>query len=71
VAEKANQLGLTGYVRNLSSGEDVEVQAEGEREKLERLVEFLKSGPPLARVDRVSTGWSKYSGKHPQFIITG
>ena len=33
VAEQANELGLTGYVRNLH-GEGVEVLAEGERRQL-------------------------------------
>ena len=66
---KAINLGLTGYVRNLSTLEAVEVQAEGERRQLEMLIGCLKIGPPTARVDRVVVNWSKYTGGYPSFRI--
>jgi acylphosphatase len=69
VASKATKLGLTGYVRNMPSGQDVEVQAEGERENLDRLLNLLKIGPPDARVDKVETNWSGYTGKYSRFTI--
>jgi Acylphosphatases len=69
VQDKARQLGLTGFARNLPSGEDVEVQAEGERLNLERLINYLKIGPPSARVESVSVTWSKYSGRFNRFEI--
>ncbi len=65
---RARNLGLTGSARNLPSGE-VEVYAEGDKPKLEKLLEFLKKGPPLARVDRVETVWGDSSGKHLDFSI--
>ncbi len=68
VEEWAQQLGLKGYVRNLSSGH-VEVVAEGERERVERLVEYLKTGPPAARVSRVETTWSEYTGNYSSFRV--
>jgi acylphosphatase len=68
VEEHAQQLGLRGYVRNLPSG-DVEVVAEGERERVERLVEYLKMGPPGARVSRVVTRWSEYTGNYSSFRV--
>ena len=46
---RAVELGLCGYVRNLDSGE-VEIIAEGERTRLEKLVGFCKEGPSHARV---------------------
>ncbi|MDU4094468.1 MAG: acylphosphatase [Pantoea sp.] len=50
---QAQQLGLTGYARNLDDG-SVEVLACGER--VEQLVAWLKAGGPRsARVDRVLT----------------
>lgn len=52
VQEKARELGLVGYVRNLKDG-DVELQAEGPEEDLDRLLETLRQGPPAARVDNV------------------
>ena len=70
VSRKARELGLTGYVRNLPGREAVEVQAEGEREQLERLIDHLKVGPPAARVKRVVTKWSGYTGNYPGFSVT-
>ncbi len=66
---QARELGLTGYVRNLSSGKAVEVQAEGERNQLERLIDSLKAGPPGARVERVEANWSEYTGSYADFEI--
>ena len=68
VARRARELGLFGYVRNVTDG-TVEVKAEGERQQLERLVDFLKAGPPAARVSEVVTNWSKYSGDFSSFNV--
>ena len=68
-SRQARELGLTGYARNLADGEAFEVQAEGERNKLERLVDHLKTGPPRARVEKVVTNWSEYTGSYPDFSI--
>jgi acylphosphatase len=70
VSRGAEELGLTGYVRNLASGEAVEVVAEGERRQLEKLVSHLKAGPPAARVERVVAGWSEYTGRYAGFRIS-
>jgi len=69
VVERANELGLTGEVRNLPSGQDVEVWAEGNKEKLEELVKYLEVGPPAARIEKVTAVWSKYQGKYSRFKI--
>lgn len=66
----ASGLGLTGYVRNLRGMEAVEVYAEGERANLKKLIDFLKVGPPGARVERVETDWSDYTGDYSRFGIT-
>lgn len=47
---EAQRLGLDGWARNLPDGR-VEVLACGERERLERLREWLREGPEHARVD--------------------
>ena len=65
----ARNLGLKGYARNLTSGNAVEVQAEGDKQQLEKLVEYLKIGPSSARVDRVDVDWSGYSGRFTDFDI--
>jgi acylphosphatase len=48
VAE-ARALGLSGWVRNLLTG-DVEILAQGPEEAIAALVERCRSGPPDARV---------------------
>ena len=69
VSRQAAELGLTGYVRNLRDREAVEVQAEGERKQLEKLVDHLKVGPPGARVEKVVTDWSEHTGSYSGFSI--
>ncbi|MFC1964900.1 acylphosphatase [Chloroflexota bacterium] len=68
VSRRATGLGLTGYVRNLLGGA-VEVRAEGDRERLEELIGFLKVGPPAARVEEVVTDWLEYTGKYAGFSV--
>lgn len=59
VVREAEALGLNGFTRNLSDGASVEVYAEGERDKLDRLLEKCRAGPPGARVDRVTEEWTE------------
>jgi len=65
----ARKLGLKGYVRNLASGDAVEVQAEGERSQLNKLLEQLKTGPPGAWVKKVDIDWTDHSGQFSDFSI--
>jgi acylphosphatase len=67
--ERAKKLELTGYVRNLPDRGMVEVAAEGEKDRLESLVEYLKAGPPGARVERVDVNWLEYAGRYPDFSV--
>jgi acylphosphatase len=68
-SRRAGELGLTGYVRNIRDVEAVEVQAEGERKQLEKLIGYLAVGPPRAKVTRVATNWSEYTGSYSDFKI--
>ena len=69
VRNRAEALGLTGYVRNLSGGGAIEVRAEGEKTKLDELLEYLNAGPPRARVDQVDVEWSEYTGRFTEFEL--
>jgi len=69
VRNEATGLGLKGYVRNLASGDAVEVQAEGEKRQLNKLLEQLKVGPPGAQVERVKVKWAEYSGRFDDFSV--
>jgi acylphosphatase len=68
VSHWADELGLSGYVRNLPSGA-VEVVAEGEKKQLEKLISQLKVGPPSAKVEKLVTNWSGYSGSYSGFSV--
>lgn len=62
--EKARELGISGYVMNLPSGQ-VFIEAEGEAGPLEAFVAWCRLGPPRARVSgvEIKTGEPKgYSG---------
>jgi acylphosphatase len=52
VRNKANELDLKGYVKNLENG-DVEVVAEGNEEKIKEFIDFIKKGPGIAKVTNV------------------
>ena len=67
---QAQALGVTGWVRNLPGG-DVEGCFEGEEATVTSLVDWCRSGPPAARVDRVTVTQQEYTGKFPGFMITG
>lgn len=64
----ANQLGITGWVRNLYDGR-VEVVAEGEREALELFLAELKKGPRMARVEKVDLDWEEFRDEFLDFSI--
>lgn len=53
----ARLLGLSGFARNLVHG-DVEVEAQGEREKIEHYIERLRGGPAGAVVSGVAVEWA-------------
>lgn len=51
-AEEAERLGLTGWVKNRRDG-SVELEAEGEADRVRDLLAWCEHGPPAARVSRV------------------
>ena len=50
--DKAEDLGLVGWVRN-ALDDAVELLAEGKPEKIKELVKWCKVGPQMAQVDKV------------------
>ena len=59
--KKAKALGLTGWVKNCDDG-SVEIQAEGNKAKLEELIEWCHRGPALASVSNVDLSWVEAEG---------
>ena len=54
----AKELGLKGWVKNLPNGK-VEAVIEGKKEVIERLVEWMKKGPFLSKVDDLKVNWQE------------
>ena len=52
--ERADELGLSGYVRNLADG-SVEVIVQDEKGVVDSFVEWLKNNPALSRVENIKT----------------
>jgi acylphosphatase len=50
-AQRAEELDLSGWVRNMPGG-GVEATFEGTESSVEQMVRWCREGPPLARVDR-------------------
>ena len=65
----ARQIGeLTGWVRNVGY-DTVEAVAEGERERVERFIEWMKEGPRSARVDESRVEWEDVTGEFREFGV--
>ena len=56
---QAEQLGLVGFVQNLSDG-TVKIVAAGEDDKVDALIDWAKSGSPPAKVDDLQTETMEY-----------
>ena len=66
--ELARGLGVAGWVRNRRDGR-VEAVFEGEREDVERLIEFCRRGPSGARVTSVEVRWEEPTGEFEGFKV--
>jgi acylphosphatase len=66
--EKADELGLTGWVKNTSTG-DVEAVFEGDEPAVREMLVWCRRGPPLAKVTAVKETQNQYSGAFPDFSI--
>ena len=53
VIDKAEGLGLNGWVRNVADG-SVEILANGYRDKVDQLVELCRIGTPASCIDDIS-----------------
>ena len=68
VCNRATNLGLTGFVRNLYNG-DVEIEVEGDRSLIEEFIKEMKAGPRSAHVADVKIHWKEKSNKYQSFEI--
>jgi acylphosphatase len=65
---KASQLGLKGFVKNLPDG-TVEVVAEGPEGKLNALIEFCRNSPGYSNVSKVDVKEEKATGEFERFEV--
>jgi acylphosphatase len=55
---RAQSLGLAGWVRNTAEG-TVEAVFEGERDRVESMIDWCRRGPALAEVSQVDIEWEE------------
>jgi len=66
--DSAVELGLVGYVRNLSNG-TVEVLAQGMPDTLKEFVEYLYEGSLSAEVESLSVDWQSARKTFTEFSV--
>ncbi len=54
----ARKFDLKGYVENLPDG-SVFLEVEGEKNDIEKLIEILRKGPQLSKVEHVTAEWGE------------
>ena len=67
-SRRAQEPGVLGWVRNYSD-QTVEIEAEGEEDKLKELLTWANQGPEWARVDKVEYSWLNNQDEFTDFTI--
>lgn len=68
IVRRAEELGLTGYTKNLFSGE-VYTVVEGERMMIEEFYKKIKIGPSHADIKNASIKWSDSKNEFTRFEV--
>lgn len=66
--DKAQELGVVGWVKNLADGR-VEFVAEGEQDAVESLVKWARQGPERARVEDMDVDFHQEDEGYDDFRI--
>jgi acylphosphatase len=66
--DMAFKLGVKGWVKNRRDGR-VEAVFEGDKEKVDQMIQWCHRGPSEARVTKVYLHWEDYTGEFEDFII--
>jgi acylphosphatase len=67
--ETAFRLGVKGWVKNRRDG-CVEAVFEGNKEKVDQIIQWCHRGPSEARVKNVSVTWENYNDEFEDFYVT-
>ena len=68
VKQKAEELGLAGWVENEDDG-SVRIVAEGQERQLQKLAEWVKLGTEWAKVEKVEIEWREARNEFIGFRI--
>ncbi len=68
VRRRADELGLSGWVRNMGDGR-VEAVFEGEADAVKNAIAYAREGPPFARVSDVELSEEPAHGERGRFEI--
>jgi acylphosphatase len=66
--QKAQSLGVSGWVRNLPDRR-VEAVFEGEDSAVKEMVEISRKGPSNAKVENVEVAWEAFKGEFNGFSV--
>jgi acylphosphatase len=66
--DQAEELGVSGWVRNLADGR-VEAVFEGEEGNVRKMIEWCRRGPEYARVEDVGIVQEQYKGELKGFAL--
>ena len=64
----AKKFKINGWVKNLFDGQ-VEAVLEGEKKSVEKVVNWAKRGPILAKVEKIEIDWQEYKDEFSDFEI--
>jgi len=66
--DKAYQIGVKGWVKNRRDGR-VEALFEGDKDRVDQIIQWCHRGPSEARVMKVHLTWEDYTGEFDDFSI--
>lgn len=66
--KRAKKLSVSGWIKNLEDGR-VEAIFEGEKEKVEKMVNWARRGPFFAKVSDLEIEWGEHQGEFKSFEI--
>ena len=64
----SEDFGIGGWVRNQRDG-SVFLEAEGRKDRIEKLIKELKEGPSMAQVEDVNVKWAGLENKYRNFEV--
>lgn len=65
---EAKKIGITGWVKNLADGR-VEAVFEGAENPVKTMIEWVRRGPLLSKVNGIEVEWENFSGEFNDFEI--